>query len=166
MALIAVAIGGASLCASMSSSIAAALMGDEDPKKPTGPTGSTGPTGGDGDGKVPEPVGLYTIEQGLRHQGNNPATGKTEDLWYGTNHGGPWNKYYKFACEDSSGNESDKVGPYGPIAFGHYGAPTIRFAPKDTKPCKTNSTVVYRSDTKDGEYKAIHRNVKNAAVVG
>jgi hypothetical protein len=36
MALIAAAIAGASLCASMSSSIAAALMDDEDPKKPTG----------------------------------------------------------------------------------------------------------------------------------
>lgn len=122
-------------------------------------------TGGGG-GTVTSPVGLYTTSQGIRHQGNNPSKGKTEDLWYYTNHGKPWAKYYKFACEDSSGKESEKVGPYGPISSGNHGSPTIRFAPKDTKPCDPNTLVVYRSDSADGDYKAIHRGVKNSLTSG
>ena len=63
MALIAAAIGGVSLCASMSSSIAAALTGDEDPKKPTGPTGPTGPTDPAKETLVKNPVGdIKTVE--------------------------------------------------------------------------------------------------------
>ena len=115
---------------------------------------------------VPTPEGLYTIEQGIRHQGNNPSEGKTEDLWYHSNHGSPWNKYYKFSCVDEDSNESDKVGPYGPISFGNYGAPTIRFAPKGTKPCGENTLSVYRGEKKDGEYTAIHTGVKNAITGG
>ena len=116
--------------------------------------------------KVPQPKGLYTIEQGIRHQGNNPADGKTEDLWYHSNHGGSWNKYYKFACVDSDGKESEKVGPYGPISFFSYGSPTIRFAPKGTKPCGENTVTIYRGDSKDGEYSVIGTGIKNAIAGG
>jgi hypothetical protein len=110
---------------------------------------------------VPKPTGLYTIEQGLRHQTNNPEDGKTEDLWYASRPDVPWAKHYKFACEDLEGNESEKVGPYGPITNGPYGKPQIRFAPRDTKPCDPNKVVIYRSDTADGTYTDITPGVKS-----
>lgn len=161
MAMIAVvAVSGLSVCAS----IAAAVMGGEVTFVPKDPAPVV-PGGVTTSATVPEPVGLYTIQQGIRHQGHNPDAG-SEDLWYSSNPGQPWNKYYKFACEDSAGNESVKVGPYGPISFHTYGDPTIRFAPKNTKPCNSNSIVVYRGDTKDGDYSVIHRKVNDTIVNG
>ena len=112
------------------------------------------------------PIGLYPLPNGLRHQGNNPHSGKFEDLWYHSNHGKPWNKYYKFVCEDSSGNTSDEVGPYGPIGFAYYGNPTIRIAPEGTKPCGTNSITVYRSDSPNGDYTELRKDVNNLLIAG
>ena len=69
--------------------------------------------------------------------------------------------------QDEDGNESGQVGPYGPISFGNFGAPTIRFAPKGTKPCgEENTLTVYRGDSEGGSYSAIHTGVKNAITGG
>ena len=145
----AIAVAGVGLMVVCSSSLAAAMMmGGEEETPDTTTTTTAGPSAP----VVPKPVGLYTTTQGLRHQANNPEDGKTENLWYASEPGTPWAKHYKFACEDSMGNESEKVGPYGPITNGPYGKPQIRFAPKDTKPCDPNKVVIYRSDTADGTY--------------
>ena len=145
--MIAAGVGLMVVCSS--SSAAMMMMGGgeekEDPVVPKTPTTPSGPV-------VPKPTGLYSTTVGLRHQANNPEEGKTEPLYYASKPDVPWAKHYKFACEDPEGNESDKVGPYGPITNGPYGKPQIRFAPKDTKPCDPNKIVVYRSDSADGTY--------------
>jgi hypothetical protein len=147
----AIAVAGVGLMVVCSSSLAAVMMMGGEEETPATTT-SAGPSAGPSGPVVPKPTGLYTTQQGLRHQSNNPEDGKTENLWYASQPGTPWAKHYKFACEDPEGNESEKVGPYGPITNGPYGKPQIRFAPKDTKPCDPNKVVIYRSDTADGTY--------------
>ena len=145
-------VGLLMVCCS-SSSVAALMMGGGETIEET-KSAETAPV-------IPKPTGLYSTTVGLRHQANNPEEGKTEALWYASKPDVPWAKHYKFACEDPEGNESDKVGPYGPISNGPYGKPQIRFAPKDTKPCDPNKVVIYRSDTADGTYTDITPGVKS-----
>ena len=136
------------LCCSSSSAFF--LIPSEKPV--TGPTGPTGPT-------TPLPIGLYTTSEGIRHQGNNPDD---ENLFWNNESDEPWDKYYKFSCKTSSGIESSKLGPYGPVTMGNYHGPKLRIGPDGTKPCgETNKMHIYRADESAGTYIDLTQYMKN-----
>ena len=158
------AIAGVGMMVCCSSSVASfMMMGDDDDDKkktPLGPTGPTGPTGPSAP-VVPKPTGLYSTTDGIRHQANNPDG---EHLFYHRHTNSPWAKHYKFSCKTPAGEESEKVGPYGPVTMGDYQGPLLRMGAAGTKPCgETNKMRIYRNDTSDGIYEDLTDSMRNLA---
>jgi hypothetical protein len=144
-------VGLMMVCCS-SSSVAAMMMGGETVEE-TKPVVAT-PV-------VPKPTGLYSTTDGIRQQANNPDG---EHLFWHRHTNSPWAKHYKFSCKTPEGEESDKVGPYGPVSMGDYQGPLLRIADAGTKPCgETNKMRIYRSDTAAGTYTDLTDSMKNLA---
>ena len=158
MAAIAIAgVGAMMVCCS--SSLAAVMMmgGDDD----SGGGGAGGGGGGGGGSTVPKPTGLYSTTDGIRQQANNPDG---EHLFWYRHTNSPWAKHYKFSCKTPEGEESDKVGPYGPVSMGDYQGPLLRIADAGTKPCgETNKMRIYRNDTAGGTYTDLTDSMRNLA---
>ena len=107
------------------------------------------------------PTGLYSTTDGIRQQANNPDG---EHLFWYRHTNSPWAKHYKFSCKTPEGEESEKVGPYGPVTMGNYQGPLLRMGAAGTKPCgETNKMRIYRNDTSDGIYEDLTDSMRNLA---
>ena len=153
----AIAVAGVGMMVMCSSSVAAMMMmGGEEKEDPVVPKTAT-PT----KPVVPKPTGLYSTTDGIRQQANNPDG---EHLFWYRHTNSPWAKHYKFSCKTPAGEESEKVGPYGPVTMGNYQGPLLRMGAAGTKPCgETNKMRIYRNDTSDGIYEDLTDSMRNLA---
>ena len=155
----AIAAAGVGLMVVCSSSSAAMMMmgGSEETPAATSTAAATTAAAP----VVPKPTGLYSTTDGIRHQANNPDG---EHLFYHRHTNSPWAKHYKFSCKTPAGEESEKVGPYGPVTMGDYQGPLLRMGAAGTKPCgETNKMRIYRNDTSDGIYEDLTDSMRNLA---
>ena len=155
----AIAAAGVGLMVLCSSSSAAMMMmgGSEETPAATSTAAATTAAAP----VVPKPTGLYSTTDGIRHQANNPDG---EHLFYHRHTNSPWAKHYKFSCKTPAGEESEKVGPYGPVTMGDYQGPLLRMGAAGTKPCgETNKMRIYRNDTSDGIYEDLTDSMRNLA---